>query len=283
MIAFGEAEITFVRELAKEAGLRALEMLTDISPEFKADESYVTHIDRETETFLHQRLAARFPDWAFQGEEYGRAELPDALGNAASENNRRGSEPGIDGVPLWCVDPIDGTTNMVFGLPLWCVAIGLVDGGEAVAGALYLPRTGELFWGVRGQGAFCNGVRLQAKDRETLHVEDTLGFTSSSCRQLDIQAVTGRIRCLGSVATETIYAAKGALCCHVGIHEGLNDLAGALCIALEAGCVVQYLNGEPVSIPDMVREGRTRRAFTIAPPRLTALLQSRLPLPVSRS
>ena len=73
-------EIRWVCELAKEAGQRAMAMLErpDLNPEFKADDSYVTHIDRETERFLYGRLSARFPGWAFQGEEYGRVEAQKA-------------------------------------------------------------------------------------------------------------------------------------------------------------------------------------------------------------
>lgn len=249
-------DIEFVKLIAREAGETALTRLEHITPEYKADDSFVTDIDRDTEKFVQKRLAERYPDFAFQGEEYGRQ--------------------GGDGVPLWAVDPIDGTTNMVFGLPGWCVSIGLVSEGEAVAGALYIPRTGEMFWGVRGQGAYCNGVRLQAKDRDTLHPEDTLGFTSMAIKTLGVSQLTGRIRCIGSIATEVAYAARGSLCSLVGCYEGINDLAAALCCAYEAGCEATYLTGEPLSIEAMVREGRTQAPFIIAPPRLAALLRSRL-------
>ena len=112
-------DIEFVKEIAREAGDRALTMLDAMEPEYKADGSFVTHIDRQTEEFIRGRLADRYPDYSFQGEEFGRF----------GETER----------PLWCVDPIDGTTNMVFGLTHWCVSIGLVEGGERSAGALYIP------------------------------------------------------------------------------------------------------------------------------------------------
>lgn len=251
-----EIDIEFVKAVAREAGTRALTMIADIQPELKADNSYVTHVDRETEQFVRHRLAERYPDFAFQGEEYGRF--------------------GAEDTPLWAVDPIDGTTNMVFGIPLWCVSIGLIADGQAVAGALYIPRTEEMFWGERGKGSFCNGVRLQARDREALHLEDTLGFTSSAMKTLDVSALIGRLRCLGSIATEVVYAARGSLCSHVGCYEGANDLAAALCIAKEAGCVAEYLTGEPLDMAAMVRDGKTQAAFVVAPPRLAAWLQAHL-------
>ncbi len=249
-------DIEFIKATAQEAGIRALGMLEGMRPELKADHSYVTDIDRATEIFVRDRLAERTPDYAFLGEEFGQHGDPDA--------------------PLWAVDPIDGTTNMVFNLPLWCVSIGLILAGEPVAGAIYLPRTGELFWGVRGEGAFCNGARLQAKDRDDLHVEDTLGFTSGAIQRLDTSVLRGRLRCLGSIATDIAYTARGTLCSLVGWNEGAYDMAAALCMAREAGCVAEYLTGEPLDLSVILRDGKTRAPFVVAPPKMAALLQSSL-------
>lgn len=254
-----DIDIEYVKDIAREAGVAAvarLESIGQIQPEFKADDSYVTDIDRDTEQFIRARLAERYPDFAFQGEEFGRV--------------------GTEGAPLWAVDPIDGTTNMVFGIPHWGVSIGLIAGGHSVAGAFYLPRTDEMFWGVRGGGSFCNGKRLQVVDRDALHPEDTIGFTSSAIRRLNLTPLIGRIRSLGSIATEVVYTARGSLCSHVGCHEGINDLAAGLCIAQEAGCVFAYLTGEPLDIGAMVRDGRTHSPFVIAPPNLAALLHDQL-------
>jgi fructose-1,6-bisphosphatase/inositol monophosphatase family enzyme len=249
-----EIDIEFVKAVAVEAGDRAVKMIADIQPEYKADNSFVTHIDKETEQSIRARLAERYPDFAFQGEEFGRV--------------------GEDGIPLWAVDPIDGTTNLVYGIPIWCVSIGLIDEGQAVAGALYMPLTKELYWGVRGKGSYCNGVRLQAKDRDSLHPEDTVGFTSSANKTLDVSPIIGRIRSLGSIAAEVVYTARGALCSHVGCYEGANDLAAALCIAHEAGCISVYLTGEPLDMAQMVRDGKTLAPFIVAPPHMAALIQS---------
>jgi myo-inositol-1(or 4)-monophosphatase len=249
-----EIDIEFVKQIAHEAGQNALKMLADIQPEFKSDNSYVTHIDRQTEKFIQARLETKYPGFAFQGEEYGRF----------------GSEAG----PLWAVDPIDGTTNLVFGLPIWGVSIGLVAEGKAIAGAFYIPTTDEMFWGEIGKGSYCNGVRLVARDRDDLHHEDTLGFTSTAIKTLDLTSLTGRIRCLGSIAAEVAYTAKGAFCSHVGINEGANDLTAVLCIAHEAGCVSAYLTGEPLDMAEIVHEGKTRAGFVVAPPRMTEYIQA---------
>ena len=248
-----EIDIEFVKQVAHDAGHRALGMVNTMHPELKADNSYVTEIDRETEQYVQARLAERYPDFAFLGEEFG----------------RHGSETA----PLWAVDPIDGTTNLVFGIPFWCVSIGLIVEGRSVAGALYLPRTDELFYGVEGQGSYCNGERLQVRDRDRFHAEDTLGFTSAAIKNLDTSVLHGRLRCLGSIAADIAYVARGSLTCLVGWSEGAYDMAAALCVAKEAGCRAAYLTGEPLDLGVIVRDTKTLAPFAVAPPRTLQLLQ----------
>jgi len=211
-------------------------------------------VDRDTEQFVAASLKALYPDYAFVGEEYG----------------WRGPEDA----PLWACDPIDGTTNFVVGLPHWCVSVGLLHEGVPQLGAIYLPRMDEMFWAVRGQGAFCNDERIHARDRDSLHVEDTICMTSNSLKTLNTEAVIGRLRCLGSIATELAYTARGNFCATVGLHEGIVDIAAALCICGEAGCDFRYLSGPPVDIADLIRTRRTDEHFLYAPPRLLAYLQS---------
>ena len=255
LLSYPDIDIEFLKQLVTEAGEAAIQRADGVTFELKADASLVTEIDRNTELNIRARLDEKYPGFAFQGEEFGRH--------------------GADDVPLWAVDPIDGTTNMVFGIPFWCVSVGLIVEGVPVAGALYMPRTRELYWATRGGGAFRNGEPLKAVDRTTFAAEDTLGCTSGAIKALDVNDLPGRIRCLGSIAAEVVYASRGALCCHCGCYEGANDLAAAMCIATEAGCVARYIaDGSPVLMADMVREGKTRAAFAVGTPTTLDLLCS---------
>ncbi len=249
-------DIEYVKEVAVEAGKRALAMYSTMQTEFKADSSYVTNIDRATEQFIRERLELKYPDFAFLGEEYGRH--------------------GDKNAPLWAVDPIDGTTNMVFGIPVWGVSIGLVVEGVSVAGVFYMPRTSELFWGERGKGSFCDGVRLQAIGRDGIHLEDTLGFTSAALKHLDTKRLTGRLRCLGSIAADIAYTARGTMTCLIGMHEGAYDMAATLCIAHEAGCIAEYLTGEPLDMNTILKDGKTLAPFVIAPPQTVQMVRELL-------
>jgi fructose-1,6-bisphosphatase/inositol monophosphatase family enzyme len=247
------ADIEEVKRIVVEAGKAALDRCGHVTCEFKADDSLVTDVDRDTEKFIESELQKLTPGYAFVGEEYGWR--------------------GPQGVPVWACDPIDGTTNFVYGLPHWCVSVGLLHEGVPQLGAIYIPRLDELFWAVRGEGAYCNGVRLQAQDRGHLHVEDTICLTSNSMKTLNTEVINGRLRCIGSIATELAYTARGNLCATVGLHEGIVDIGAALCICFEAGCEFRHLTGEAVDIAALLDTRRTTEHFVYAPPKLLKHLQ----------
>jgi myo-inositol-1(or 4)-monophosphatase len=64
---------------------------------------------------------------------------------------------------LWCVDPIDGTSNFVNGLPYFAISVALMRKGKSVLGVVHNPVSGELFHAERGGGAFLGSQRLSLK------------------------------------------------------------------------------------------------------------------------
>lgn len=247
-----EVDISFLCDLAQEAGARALALVNNLQAELKADHTLVTQVDRQTEAFLLEKLQQKYPDYAFLGEETG--------------------WHGSKEAPLWAVDPIDGTTNMVHHIPIWGISIGLLWEGEPVAGVFYLPHLKELFYAQKGFGSYCNGVPLQAQDRKVLQLEDTVGFTSAAAKNLTTKALPSRVRCLGSIAADIAYVGRGSLACLVGWSEGAYDMAAALLIAQEAGCVASYFSGEPLKLGPLLTLGKTQEPFIVAPPNTYALV-----------
>ncbi|HUO32417.1 MAG TPA: inositol monophosphatase family protein, partial [Bryobacteraceae bacterium] len=136
-------ELEMGRAVARQAGEIALRYYrTGIQADSKPDDSPVTRADRECELAIARALEEAFPDDGLLGEEG--AEKP-------SRSGRR-----------WIIDPIDGTRDFVRGNPAWANLIGLEADGEVVAGFANMPALGELFWAVRGGGAFVNGARIEA-------------------------------------------------------------------------------------------------------------------------
>jgi len=54
---------------------------------------------------------------------------------------------------LWIVDPLDGTKEFIKRNGEFTVNIALVQEGSPILGVVYVPVTGELYVGIKGQGA----------------------------------------------------------------------------------------------------------------------------------
>jgi myo-inositol-1(or 4)-monophosphatase len=102
----------------------------------KAPGQPVTPADLVADRLLRQELLAVRPGYGWLSEET--ADRPDRL--AAGR--------------VWIVDPIDGTRSFIAGRPEFAISIGLAEAGRAVAGVVLNPATAEIFWAVRGSGAY---------------------------------------------------------------------------------------------------------------------------------
>jgi 3'(2'),5'-bisphosphate nucleotidase len=107
----------------------------------KADGSPVTAADERAEAILLERLAAFAPGVAVVAEEACAA-------GAALVSPRR----------FFLVDPLDGTREFLARNGEFTVNIGLIEDGRPVAGAVYAPALGEVWFG--GVRAFSAEARL---------------------------------------------------------------------------------------------------------------------------
>ena len=121
-----------------------------------------------------------------------------------------GAEGG-QGPRRWSIDPIDGTGNLVHGLPLWAVSIGLIVAGEPTLGVIAIPPLKELFWAVKGGGAWLDGHRLAARDAEEFHNQDNVCVGTNALRAIDTRTLPGRLRDLGSACCEQTFVAANRL------------------------------------------------------------------------
>ena len=93
----------------------------------KSDNTFVTEVDLEIETFLHEQISERYPHHGFFGEEFG----------------DRSKERSY----TWCIDPIDGTEPFVFGLPTFGVLIALTFDSRPIVGVIESPAMKERWCG----------------------------------------------------------------------------------------------------------------------------------------
>ncbi|HEY2154333.1 MAG TPA: inositol monophosphatase family protein [Isosphaeraceae bacterium] len=250
-----DAELAFVKELALEAATIARERAGSVRPDEKANRSYVTDLDRDLEQLIRGRLAAQFPDDVLTGEEYAAA--------------------GGSGPRRWSIDPIDGTGNLVHALPLWAISIGMIDAGEPALGVIVIPPLGELYWGVKGQGAFRDGERLSVRDADEFHDQDNVCLGTNAMRAVDPRTVPGRLRDLGSACCELVFAASGRLAASTFLGEAAHDVAAWIVIASEAGCAIGTIDGRRLTPAEMVAETPVAVPTFVTPPRRLAALMAR--------
>lgn len=244
-----------VKGFAREASKIALERFKSVSREEKANSSYVTDLDRDLEQLLRQRLGRAFPDDVLTGEEY--------------------ESGGGSGPRRWSIDPIDGTGNMVHGLPLWAISIGMIDDGEPSLGVIVIPPLGELYWAVKGGGAWRDGERIHVPDADTFHMQDNLCVGSNALRALDPRSLPGRLRDLGSACCEQAFVACGRLVACTFLGEHMHDVAAGAVIAAEAGAAFATIDGERLTPAEFVARTPIPCPTFIAPPgRLDALLKA---------
>ena len=217
-----EREIEACRSVARQAGELALRYAAQgVEREDKSDDSPVTVADRECERLIVSELRVAFPDDGFLGEEGAR----DAGGSG-----RR-----------WIVDPIDGTRDFVRGLGTWSNLIGLEVNGEVVLGTCNMVAQGELYWAVRGAGAFVNEspIRVSTIDRKDraiacLTAFDNIAASPFADRILDHLAGYWAVRSMGG-CQDAVLVASGRAEAWFEISAKAWDLAPLQVIAEEAG------------------------------------------------
>jgi myo-inositol-1(or 4)-monophosphatase len=221
--------------LARRAGAMALEAYQrTLVLEFKGkhQDSPVTALDRETETFLRRELRAAFPEHGLLGEEHA-------------------DDIAADARYVWVIDPIDGTMNFASGLPLFGISVGLLDQGVPVAGCIWVPVGPTLRPGVYHAYAG-SGAKF---DDEPVHVSRAAdergqimtlpgGYLRAFRFRRPPTSVPRPARALpdprttGSCTAELVLIASGALRAGIFIRPSIWDVAAGVLIVREAGGTV---------------------------------------------
>jgi myo-inositol-1(or 4)-monophosphatase len=208
----------------------------------KQDGSVITAADTAMQSRLRAELAAQWPDYPLLGEE---------MDESVQRGLLQGASPG-----LWCVDPLDGTSNFAAGIPCFAVSVALLQNGRPEAGVVYDPVRRECFWAMRRRGAWCNDTRLQSRHRnialkQTVALIDFKRLDAALARGLAEQPPYSSQRSFGSVALDWCWIAAGRG--HVYLHgkQRIWDYAAGSLILAEAGGHALTLDGEAVFRADI--------------------------------
>jgi myo-inositol-1(or 4)-monophosphatase len=257
-----EALLRIAVATAAEAGRLLASWRGDERPEVVQTKSsptdVVTEMDRRSEALITSRIRAHRPGDAVLGEEGGQT-----AGGAAPA----GGDASLPGRVRWVVDPLDGTVNYLYGLRDWAVSIAAEVDGTVVAGVVEVPRHGETFTAVAGQGAWLHRGEAKLALHCTMAVPlgqaligTGFGYDPGR-RQVQGEVLAALlpyvrdIRRGGSAAVDLCSVAAGRL--DAFYERGLNywDFAAGGLIAREAGAVVGGLAGKTESTAMAVAAG----------------------------
>lgn len=197
----------------------------------------VTNADLEAEKAIIDLLKKDSPDITILAEESGKS------GNSNSL--------------VWCLDPLDGTTNFAHGYPFFGTSIGLTWNDVPILGSIDVPFLKENYWGGYGVGAFCNELKINVSSTQQLNASLLVtGFAYDRHTRVDnnyaefcwLTHRTRGVRRGGAAAIDLAFVAAGRL---DGYWErGLSkwDMAAGVAIVEAAGGNVCAYDGSGFDI-----------------------------------
>lgn len=234
-----ETAAALVRTVARE---ELLPRFANVAPQRKTDGSLVSEADLAVQTHLTERLNGLWPDYAVLSEEQSAATAADAL--AALKTG------------VWCLDPLDGTSNFIAGLPYFAVSLAFLRHDAIEIGVVYDPCRDECFSAQRGVGAWLNGEPVRAavapeRLADSLALIDFKRIPVPLRERLSRRPPYKSQRSLGAVALDFCWLARRR--CHLYLHgrQRIWDYAAGLLILSESGGTAQTLDGEPVFSPTL--------------------------------
>ncbi|HZK26887.1 MAG TPA: 3'(2'),5'-bisphosphate nucleotidase CysQ [Thermoclostridium sp.] len=218
------------KELAKQAGHIILDIYKkDFFVDYKDDSSPVTEADKKANDFIVDKLKNKYPECAILAEE--------SKDDPARLNND------------WCfiVDPLDGTKEFIKKNDEFTVNIALSYKGKPVMGVIGIPVAKELYFAVKGHGAFFEKgghvkkihVSTKTEDIRLMmsrsHKSDKLLQLIEKNRIKDIKSAGSAIKgCLIAKGEAEVYYRFG--------YTMEWDTAAMQCIVEEAGGILRQMD-----------------------------------------
>lgn len=234
-----ELRIEDIIAIVKEAGNI---MLTAVRPkimEKSGHANFCTETDEKIQKFLIERFEKLLPEAEFLGEEDGQ----DVFASKMAKGY------------CFVIDPIDGTSNFIYEYRPSVVSVGLLKDGKPYMAVVYNPYDDMMFWATAGKGAYMNGEKIMSTDAP---LSDSLAcfgtapyYEELRDRSFDIAKkllpLCVDLRRSGTAAWDMCCVALGRCGLYYELKIQIWDYAAAALIAMEAGCKVTDIEGNPLS------------------------------------
>uniref|UniRef100_A0A1D2A1M2 Inositol-1-monophosphatase n=1 Tax=Auxenochlorella protothecoides TaxID=3075 RepID=A0A1D2A1M2_AUXPR len=240
----------------------------------KGTTDLVTDTDSASEEAVLQAITRAYPDHGILGEEGG------VMGDVTSDY-------------LWCVDPLDGTTNFAHGYPSFAVSVGVLRHAVPVAGVVieftggpggWITRTYEA---ARDMGATCDGRPISVSRVKVLEqslLVTGFGYDHDECWAANMDLfraltdVTQGVRREGAAAVDLCHLAAGLVDGYWEFRLKPWDMAAGLLIAEEAGATATTMGNGALSVFDrslLVTNGFVHeQLLALTDPKVSALLEA---------
>ncbi len=194
----------------------------------KGHMDFYLQADKDAEEIIIKTIKKSFPDHAVLAEESG--------------HEKKSSDY------TWIIDPLDGTHNFAYGIPIFGTSVALQHKNRIVVGVVFLPYIDELYYAVKGEGAFMNGKRISTKKNKGrfINVGGTHRFESpvvADNLNKIIAKYHPRLRFVGSAVFAGAYVAAGRMASYITFFINAWDIAAVGLIIEEAGGKVSDIYG----------------------------------------
>jgi myo-inositol-1(or 4)-monophosphatase len=208
----------------------------------KGTQGLATEADLLSEAYVMKQIKKFYPDHKILSEEDAFAKEIKLEGAASDEH-------------LWLIDPLDGTNNFFNRVGFFAVSLALTKGNQTQVGVVYNPVTCEMFYSIRGKGAYLIRlignkqvkVKLGNDTKRKVFKEALLSANLSSKRvEKDLLKSFPEVRAmrrLGSAALEMSYVAAGMLDAYWEYKLQPWDMGAAGLICEEAGVKISNIAG----------------------------------------
>ncbi len=239
-------------DLVKEASKIIFDPALKDTVSLKGEADFVTAVDLGISNFLKEKLAVLTPDIGFMSEEE-ESDIPP----------RR-----------WILDPIDGTTNLVYEYNFSSISLAYCNNERIDFGVIYNPFNGDLFVAKRGEGAYMNGKKLGvAPDRELKDCLVEFGAGATKKQYIDESFALGKevfrncldLRRSCSSALAIAYIAVGKMNGYFERNIKPWDYAAANLMLEECGVLCTDWLGNPIQY-------KTQSSYLCATPKLHGFL-----------
>lgn len=211
---------------------------------FKGATDLVTETDGASEAAILDVLRGAYPGHAILGEEGG------VSGDTGSDY-------------LWCVDPLDGTTNFAHGYPSFGVSVAVLRRATPVAGVVIEFAGGPGAWVTKTYAASRNGgATLNGKAISVSRTSDVtksllvtgFGYEHDAAWAANMALfrhytdVSQGVRRLGAASVDMCHVALGVVDAYWEYRLKPWDVAAGVLIVEEAGGRVSTMDGLPYSV-----------------------------------